>query len=214
MRGLPENTGKNRCKPGSAHCEECASGLACIPGACSERVTPGVAFSFHLSSILERGSTGEPVDSCRSQRDLWLCVGRPDDQELRCVSQREACSNRARSPVGVPVTSDELLKEKLWFEVREGGPDGPTLAQRDSVPYRDGLQRRGLCGGLKLTFEASAIAAFTYYLDTPEEGAPSLRSANVARRPRTRRPASRRRPTRQPPEGLADAAVDSGIITP
>jgi hypothetical protein len=210
----PENTGKNRCKPGSAHCEECASGLACIPGACSERVTPGVAFSFHLSSILERGSTGEPVDSCRSQRDLWLCVGRPDDQELRCVSQREACSNRARSPVGVPVTSDELLKEKLWFEVREGGPDGPTLAQRDSVPYRDGLQRRGLCGGLKLTFEASAIAAFTYYLDTPEEGGsePSVgkRRAEAADAAPSVAPAT----DAAAPEGLADAAVDSGIITP
>lgn len=134
---------------------------------------PGTDFALHLSSIQERGSTGEPVDSCRSQRDLWLCVGRSDDAELRCVSQREACSNQARSPVGIRVMSDALLKEKLLIEVREGGPDGATLAQRHSVPYRDGLQRRGLCGGLKLTFDASAIASFTFYLDLPGEEGPN-----------------------------------------
>jgi hypothetical protein len=205
-----ENSGKNRCKPGSPHCDECLSGLTCIPGACSERVTAGVSFALHLSSILERGSTGEPIDSCRSQRDLWLCVGHADDPELRCVSQREACSNRSRSPVGIPVTSDELLKEKLSIEVREGGPDGVTLAQRDSVPYRDGLQRRGLCSGLKLTFEASTIAAFTYYLDAPEDEAPEpvigKRRASPVEAPPELQPAT----DAGTPENAADAAVDAG----
>lgn len=194
------NAGKNRCKPGSPFCEGCASGLTCIPGVCGEHVTPGVSFTLHLSNILERGSAGEPVDSCRSQRDLWLCVGRPEDSELKCVSQREACSNRYRSPVGIPITSDQLLREKLWIEVREGGPDGPTLAQRDAVPYRDGLQRRGLCQGLKLSFEASLIAGFTYYLDLPSEGTPEPV------------PAKRRPEAAQPGFELLSGAVDAGGV--
>jgi hypothetical protein len=205
-----ENSGKNRCKPGSPHCDECQSGLTCIPGACSERVSAGVSFALHLSSIHERGSTGEPIDSCRSQRDLWLCVGRADDPELRCVSQREACSNRARSPVGIPVTSDELLKEKLSIEVREGGPDGATLAQRDSVPYRDGLQRRGLCNGLKLTFEASTIADFTYYLDAPEDGAPEPVSGKRRAAAPEAAPEAQASSDGGTPEAAADASVDAG----
>jgi hypothetical protein len=205
-----ENSGKNRCKPGSTHCEECTSGLVCIPGACGERVTPGTDFALHLSSILERGSTGEPVDSCRSQRDLWLCVGRSDDAELRCVSQREACSNQARSPVGIRVTSEELLKEKLLIEVREGGPDGATLAQRQSVPYRDGLQRRGLCGGLKLTFEASAIAAFTFYLDVPADEAPE--PVNGKRRADAAEVAPEAVPSdASAPENVVDGGLDAHV---
>jgi hypothetical protein len=124
------------------------------------------------------------------------------------VSQREACSNRARSPVGIRLTSDELSKEKLLIEVREGGPDGATLAQRHSVPYRDGLQRRGLCGGLKLTFEASAIAAFTFYLDVPADEAPEPIAGK--RRAEAAEPAPETVPSdASTPEGAPDAGVDA-----
>jgi hypothetical protein len=169
----PENAGKNRCKAGSERCDECASRITCIPGACGELVTPGIDLALYLSGIKERGPTGEPVDACRSQRDLWLCIGGADKKALDCVSQREACSNGARSPVGIPLRSEQLLKEQLLIEVREGGPDGTTVAERNSVPYRDGLQRRGLCSGMRLGFEGSSITEFTFYLDLPGEGAPA-----------------------------------------
>jgi hypothetical protein len=102
------------------------------------------------------------------------------------------------------------LKEKLSIEVREGGPDGVALAQRDSVPYRDGLQRRGLCNGLKLTFDASTIADFTYYLDAPEDGAPEPVSG------KRRAAAAEAAPSPQPvtdagtPEVAVEAGVDAG----
>ncbi len=102
------------------------------------------------------------------------------------------------------------MKEKLSIEVREGGPDGVTLAQRDSVPYRDGLQRRGLCNGLKLTFETSTIADFTYYLDAPEDGAPE--AVIGKRRAAAAEPGAEPQPATDAgtPEVAVEAGVDAG----
>jgi hypothetical protein len=123
-----------------------------------------------LSVIHESGSAG---DACKSGRDLWLCLRGKDAREFQCLPQREACSNQRRSPAAVDVTYDDLVKDGLEIEVREGAPEGATLARRAPQPVREGIRRRALCDGITLTFDASFIASFTYFLDAPAgPGAP------------------------------------------
>ncbi len=169
-----ENSGKNHCRDGSEFCDRCSSTVSCVPGACSARLEGREEFALHLSSIIERGPSGE-LDACKTGRDLWLCLRRHREDEWQCLSQREACSNgaSARSPGAIAVTGDDLLRESLLLEVRDGAPDGPTLARREGVVYRDGMQRVGLCNGFRRNFDSGPVTAFTFYLDQREPGDPA-----------------------------------------
>ncbi len=169
-----DNAGKNRCREGDPFCERCASTISCIPGACGARLEGREEFGLHLASIIERGPSGE-LDACKTQRDLWLCLRRRLDEDWQCLSQREACSSgaTARSPGAIAVTGDDLLRENLVLEVRENAPDGPVLARREGVVYRDGMQRLGLCGGFRRNFDAGPVTAFTFYLDRRQSDDPA-----------------------------------------
>lgn len=192
-----DNAGKKGCRDGEAHCDPCASKLSCIPGACGERLQDE-ELGLHLSSVLERGAAGEPVDACRSGRDLWLCLKRDGESEWQCLSQREACSNQSRSPAAVVVRAHELSRSGLVFEVREGAPDGERLARKAEPLYRGGLQRRGLCGGFRSDLEPGPVTAFNFFLDVP---------------PGADAPAPVRVPHR-PPDAGADAAVSDAPPSP
>ncbi len=162
-----DNAGKKECKEGETQCQACASKLTCIPGACGELFDGEEELGLHLSAVLERGPSGQPLDACKSRRDLWLCVKRASASEWQCLSQREACSNQSRSPAAVNVQAVELTRKGLQFEVREGGPQGTVLARKNDALSRAALQRRGMCGGFRADFEPGPVTAFYYFLDQP-----------------------------------------------
>jgi hypothetical protein len=167
-----ENTGKNHCKDGAEFCDRCVSTVSCIPGTCSDMLEGTEELSLHLSSIVERSPAGESLDACKTGRDLWLCFRRRLDTDWQCLSQREACSNHSRSPAAIAVTGDDVLRESLELEVREGAPDGSPLARHTGVLYRKGVQRKGLCGGLKVDLDASSVTSLTFFLDDRASDAP------------------------------------------
>jgi hypothetical protein len=162
-----DNAGRKDCKEGETNCQACASKLSCIPGACDELFDGEEELGLHLSAVLERGPSGQPIDACKSRRDLWLCVKRATESEWQCLSQREACSNQSRSPAAVNLQAVELTRKGLQFEVREGSPDGTVLARKHDALSKSALQRRGMCGGFRADFEPGPVTAFYYFLDQP-----------------------------------------------
>jgi hypothetical protein len=162
-----DNAGKKECKEGDERCQSCVSTVSCIPGACGEMLGGDEDFRLHLSGVHERGPSGEPVDACKSGRDLWLCLKRRDEREWQCLSQREACSNKSRSPAGIALRPEELLQSGFELEVREGAPDGEAISKKSGALYKGGLQRRGLCGGFRSDFGPGPVSHFTFFLDVP-----------------------------------------------
>lgn len=167
----PTNQGKRGCKLGESACSKCSSGITCIPGDCGSALVPGETWGFHLSAVAERGSGSGVLDPCKTKRDLWLCVRSKDRPNGVCLSQLDACKNQARSALGAPITSDDLVSGGFDLDVRLGGPDGTVLASKTAAKYTGGVDRRTLCNGLIVNYpESSPIAYVTFYLDVPEEG--------------------------------------------
>lgn len=135
----------------------CTSGLTCIPGTGREPFASDETWMLHLSAVQETGPDGTRLDPCQTGRDFWACRSGTNV----CASQRDACAHGSKSTIGIPITGAEIATRAIVLDVREGGPDTPTIAT--PLPIQN-LTRTGLCNGFGRDAIGGAIARVTYFL--------------------------------------------------
>jgi serine/threonine protein kinase len=156
-----------RCPDGNDSCTPCVSGLTCIPGEATAELGLGEPWQLHLSAVYETPTDAGPVNPCRTGRDFWICARPKAATATACVSQISACAQSpARSRTGIAVNGNDLLKDGIDIEVREGGRNGKLLAKRLAATYTTGLRRHGLCTGFKMSMQSQGgIDSVTFFLE-------------------------------------------------
>lgn len=140
----------------------CTSGFTCVPGAVNDLIVSSEPWMFHLSAVIETDATGIDLDPCATKREYSVCrVG-----TLECLSQRAACgkTDGAMSPTGIAMVSGELLGPAGAFEVREGSPSGPVVANTRAFPR---YSRGALCRGFGIGTDSPRFKKLTFFLLPP-----------------------------------------------
>lgn len=131
--------------------DTCITGATCVPGAPADVVADDDQLALYLSAIYWEDDP--PRDPCRTGRDLWMCVRAQGAAGEQCASQLEACQNAphdaARSLRPLLLTGQDLRSSGVRYTLREGGPDGEVLVEREFT-FGGSLLRTALCRGIRV----------------------------------------------------------------
>jgi len=156
------------CPQSSPWCNPCASERACIPGACSDVLSPAQAYTLRLAHALIDGrEVSDQGDVCvrrTSYADEWSCFPYADAMDRR--GPRPRGWRPALRPM---VTAGDMMFGKgLDIAIREG----QTVVASGSGIANDSIGVTALCRGLKFKVplvpqRAGGRTEVMFYLDDP-----------------------------------------------
>lgn len=156
------------CRGGLTNCNKCASGLTCIPGACTAILPRGERWELRVSYV----SGGSITDVCQSDWvSAFVCLRSTGTEDWTCLSLADSCANNGHGQQGATVTTEDLTTRGLDIEVRRGSAEGSIVASRSNARYAGGIMTRALCTGLKFDHLKGSpgidIDSVAFFLEPP-----------------------------------------------
>jgi hypothetical protein len=152
-------------------CRKCASGRACVRGACKDAIDKSGAWLLRLAAVRpKKPASAEDEETLKSMINPTVCVRLAGVPPYVCTAVADAVPRGGAGPspadaTRLAVTTSDLLGKGKGIDIELR--DGPRVhAERSAVTHKS-LKVTSLCWGVAFELKKPTRAEVIFYLDDP-----------------------------------------------